>query len=164
MTKGVFRLLTFFFSTACLAAFVWFGLTVDLGDRTLFGHIRAIGSSEEAQDLGKGIKSKVDDFVGIEAAKRAAEEAARKKLAGKSGDDDGDGDGESARGDDDRAGAEGKRAKPAARKTGPPQDEHSAGDREELRKLAGAKPPGPAPKGQGRATPLSSRPPAPVQK
>ena len=160
MTKGVFRLLTFFFSTACLAAFVWFGLTVDLGERTLFGHIRAIGSSEEAQDLGKGIKSKVDDFVGIEAAKRAAEEAARKKLAGKGQQDDdgeGDGDGNGARSDD-------KPGKTVARKAGPPQDEHSAADREELRKLAGSKPPRPTAKGQGRATPLSARPPAPVQK
>ena len=139
MQERVFRLITFFFSTACLAALVWFGLTVDLGDRTLFGHIRAIGGSEEAQELGKGIKSKVDDFVGIEAAKRAAEEAARKRQ-------------------------------PGTVAAGPPQDEYTAADREGLRKLAGSKRPSSRPeasksgKPQGRATPPSARPPAPVDK
>ena len=78
MREGVFRLLTFCFSAACLAAFVWFGLTVELGEHTLFGHMRAIGSTPEAKQLGEGIKTKVDDFVGIEAARRAAAEAARK--------------------------------------------------------------------------------------
>jgi hypothetical protein len=107
MREGVFRLLTFCFSAACLATFVWFGLTVDLGEHTLFGHIRAIGSTPEAKELGAGIKTKVDDFVGIEAARRAAAEAAR-KAEGKSPDE----------------------------KAGPPQDEHSAADREGLRKVA----------------------------
>lgn len=144
MREEVFRLITFFFSTACLAAFVWFGLTVDLGSRTLFGHIRAIGGSDEAQDLSKGIQAKVQDFVGIEAAKRAAAEAARKAAEG------------------------------GGRPSGPPQDEHSDDDREGMRKLtdkpvkvvgkpdkAAARP---APKSQGRATPPSARPPSPVQK
>jgi hypothetical protein len=111
MREGVFRLLTFCFSAACLATFVWFGLTVDLGDHTLFGHIRAIGSTPEAKQLGEGIKTKVDDFVGIEAARRAAAEAARK--------------------------GEGKSPDKSPEKTaGPPQDDHSAADREGLRKVA----------------------------
>jgi hypothetical protein len=107
MRDGVFRLLSFCLSAACLAAFVWFGLTVELGEHTLFGHMRAIGSTPEAKQLGEGIKTKVDDFVGIEAARRAAAEAARK--------------------------AEGKSP---AEKAGPPQDDHTAADREGLRKVA----------------------------
>jgi hypothetical protein len=73
----VIRLLTLCFSLVCLAVFVWFGVTVDLGDRTLFGHLRAIGSSREAKDLWDGTKSKLNDFIGIEAAKRA--EAAKRR-------------------------------------------------------------------------------------
>jgi hypothetical protein len=77
----MFRLVTFFASAVGLLAFVWFGLTVDLGDRTLFGHLRAIGGSREAQDLWSGTKDKVTDFVGIEAAKRAEAAARQAKQA-----------------------------------------------------------------------------------
>ena len=73
----MFRLLTFFVSILGFAALVWFGVTVDLGDRTLFGHLRAIGNSKEAQQLWDGTRGKVTDFVGIEAARRA--EAAKAK-------------------------------------------------------------------------------------
>jgi hypothetical protein len=68
----VFRLITFCISIVGFAAIVWFGVTVELGDRTLFGHLRAIGNSHEAQQLWDGTKGKVTDFVGIEAARRAA--------------------------------------------------------------------------------------------
>jgi hypothetical protein len=138
MREGVFRLLTFCFSAACLAAFVWFGLTVELGEHTLFGHMRAIGGTPEAKQLGEGIKTKVDDFVGIEAARRAAAEAARKAVAG-------DGDGKRDR-DRDRA--------------GPPQDEHTAADREALRKVArpAAKAPGaPATNAVKKSVPAGTR-------
>jgi hypothetical protein len=76
----VIRLFSLFFSVVCIAAFIWFGATVDLGERTLFGHLRAIASSKEAGDLWDGAKAKVSDFVGIDAAKRAeaAKEAAKK--------------------------------------------------------------------------------------
>jgi hypothetical protein len=67
----VFRLFTFLVSVVGFAALVWFGVTVDLGNRTLFGHLRAIGQSDEAQQLWSGTKDKVTDFVGIEAARRA---------------------------------------------------------------------------------------------
>jgi hypothetical protein len=131
MREGVFRLLTFCFSAACLASFVWFGLTVDLGDHTLFGHIRAIGSTPEAKQLGEGIKTKVDDFVGIEAARRAAAEAARK--------------------------AEGKSPDKSPEQTaGPPQDDHSAADREGLRKVA--KPTNTVKKSAPAARPAPTRP------
>jgi hypothetical protein len=75
---------TLCFSLVCLLIFVWFGVTVDLGERTLFGHLRAIGSSREAKDLWDGTKSKVNDFIGIEAAKRAAAAKAR-EAAGRLG-------------------------------------------------------------------------------
>lgn len=74
----MFRLLTLFVSMLGFAAVVWFGVTVELGDRTLFGHLRAIGQSDEAQQLWDGTRSKVTDFVGIEAAQRA--EAAKERL------------------------------------------------------------------------------------
>ncbi len=77
----MFRLLTFFGSILGFAAIVWFGVTVDLGDRTLFGHLRAIGASEEAQQLWDGTKGKVTDFVGIEAAKRAEQAKAAARAA-----------------------------------------------------------------------------------
>lgn len=78
----MFRLLTFCVSIVGFAAVVWFGVTVELGQRTLFGHLRAIGGSDEAQQLWAGTREKVTDFVGIEAAKRAeAAKAALKKAA-----------------------------------------------------------------------------------
>lgn len=82
----MFRLLTFCVSIVGFAAVVWFGVTVELGDRTLFGHLRAIGGSHEAQQLWDGTKDKVTDFVGIEAARRAeAAKEAFKHPPGKSG-------------------------------------------------------------------------------
>jgi hypothetical protein len=74
----VFRLLTFFVSIVGFAVLVWFGVTVELGDRTLFGHLRAIGQSKEAKNLWDGTKDKVTDLVGIEAARRA--EAAKEAF------------------------------------------------------------------------------------
>jgi hypothetical protein len=58
----VFTLLKVLVSMICLAAFVWWGLTVQLGDHTLFGHIAAIGSSKESKDLVRGTKEKVADL------------------------------------------------------------------------------------------------------
>ncbi len=43
--------------TLCmLALFVWIGATVPLGERTLFGHIGNIWSSEEARELRDGVQ------------------------------------------------------------------------------------------------------------
>ena len=52
----MFRLVRFLISLAMLGGFVWFGMTVKLGDKTLFGHIAAIGKSKETQDLVEGTK------------------------------------------------------------------------------------------------------------
>lgn len=41
---------------AAIAVFIWFGATVDLGRRTLFGHIKNIWSSEEAVEMREDVK------------------------------------------------------------------------------------------------------------
>ncbi len=51
----------FLLGLTCLGVFVWGGLTVPLGERTLFGHLRAIGGSKESQDLVRGTRQKVVD-------------------------------------------------------------------------------------------------------
>jgi hypothetical protein len=52
----VFRLVRLLISLAMLGGFVWFGMTVKLGDKTLFEHIAAIGKSKETKDLVEGTK------------------------------------------------------------------------------------------------------------
>jgi hypothetical protein len=58
----VFKLIKLFIGVVSLGAFVWWGLTVPLGERTLFGHLSAIGQSRESQDLVRGTKQKVGDL------------------------------------------------------------------------------------------------------
>ncbi len=43
---------------ALIGAFAFLGATVKLGNRTFFGHVRAIWATEEAQDLKEGVKEK----------------------------------------------------------------------------------------------------------
>jgi hypothetical protein len=52
----VFRLIRWLAWLVCFAGFVWFGSTVKLGRRTLFGHLSAIFHSREAKDLADGTK------------------------------------------------------------------------------------------------------------
>ncbi len=40
------------------AALAYLGSTVKLGNRTFFGHVRAIWSTSEAQDMRKGLEEK----------------------------------------------------------------------------------------------------------
>jgi hypothetical protein len=49
------------------------GSTVKLGKRTFFGHVRAIWSTDEAQDAKEGIKDKAGPMV--DKVKRAGEKA-----------------------------------------------------------------------------------------
>ena len=49
------RLLVFL---ALAGALAFCGATVKLGNRTFFGHVRAIWHTEEAQDLKEGVKDK----------------------------------------------------------------------------------------------------------
>jgi len=46
-----------------IGAFVWFGATVKLGKRTFFGHVSAIWSTPEAQDMKNGIEEKAGPVV-----------------------------------------------------------------------------------------------------
>jgi hypothetical protein len=41
-----------------IGAFIFFGATVKLGNRTFFGHVRAIWKTDEAQDLKHGVQEK----------------------------------------------------------------------------------------------------------
>jgi hypothetical protein len=50
---GLIRLVFWLFIAAIV---VWFSTTVQLGSRTLWGHLRAIGATKEAQDFAEGTK------------------------------------------------------------------------------------------------------------
>jgi hypothetical protein len=52
----MFRFLRFLVSLSLLVGFIWFGMTVPLGQHTLFGHVSRIWKSDETQDLVKGTK------------------------------------------------------------------------------------------------------------
>jgi hypothetical protein len=52
----VFRLIRWLFSLALMAAFIWFATMVPLGKRTLWRHLLAIFSTQEAKDLVDGTK------------------------------------------------------------------------------------------------------------
>jgi hypothetical protein len=116
----VLRLVTLAISVGCLAAFVWFGVTVELGDHTLFGHLRNIGQSKESQELWSGTKTKVNDVLGLEAARAAA-----RAKAGK-----GEKPAASRDGEEKLA----SKAPPAS----PPQEELTPSDRDAMKKLIGS--------------------------
>jgi len=46
-----------------IGAFIWFGATVKLGNKTFFGHVRAIWHTEEVQDLKHGVQEKAEPAV-----------------------------------------------------------------------------------------------------
>src|SRR5262249_11493067 len=56
----MFRLVRFLFSLAMTAALIWFAVSVPLGKRTLWGHLRAIFSTPEAKDLADGTKEEAE--------------------------------------------------------------------------------------------------------
>lgn len=57
------RLLRLIFFLGGLAALAWFGMTVPLGNRTLFEHVQAILKTNASQDLLRGTKEKMGDLV-----------------------------------------------------------------------------------------------------
>lgn len=68
------RLLVIFTIVAVVA---FFGATVKLGRRTFFGHVSAIWSTDEAQDMRKGLEEKAGPALdrvkrGVEAGIKAA--------------------------------------------------------------------------------------------
>jgi hypothetical protein len=82
----VFRLLRWLFSLALFAVFVWFAVTVPLGKRTLWGHLRAIAATDEAKDLAEGAKEeakKVADKLREGVAPDKAEDKPEEKPDGK---------------------------------------------------------------------------------
>jgi hypothetical protein len=56
----MFRLIRFLISLAMTAAFLWFAVSVPLGKRTLWGHLRAIFSTPEAKDLAEGTREEAE--------------------------------------------------------------------------------------------------------
>ena len=59
----MFKLVKLGFGLVALAAVAWFGITVKLGPRTLFQHLRAIGQTKESQDLVDGTKQAAGPIV-----------------------------------------------------------------------------------------------------
>ena len=116
-----------FVSGVCLAAFVWFGVTVELGDRTLFGHLRNIGASKESQELWRGAKAKATDAIGIEKAREALR-AGASKIENRVSADKGD---KAEKSDKvDKSDKDDKLV--------PPQERLGSDDREAMRKLIGS--------------------------
>ncbi len=84
---------------ALAAGFVWFGSSVQLGKRTLFGHVRAIWATEQVQDLKHGVEEKAAPAVDrVKRGVKAGIEAA-------TGDDDGSAGSGSAVGSGSAAGS-----------------------------------------------------------
>ncbi len=52
----MFRLFRLGIALIGFAAFAWFGVTVKLGSRTLFQHLRAISQTKESQELVEGTR------------------------------------------------------------------------------------------------------------
>jgi len=65
------RLIRFFITLALLGAAVWFAVSVPLGDKTLWQHLRAIAGSKESQDLVKGVKQKAGSALKRDAGRAA---------------------------------------------------------------------------------------------
>jgi hypothetical protein len=56
-------MLRFLVYAAITLGVFFLGATVKLGNRTFFGHVRAIWATEEAQDLKNGVKQKTGPAV-----------------------------------------------------------------------------------------------------
>jgi hypothetical protein len=67
------RLLKLCIGLAAFVAFAYFGATVPLGSRTLFGHMRAIAETKESQELVDGTKHAAEPLV----------DGVRRRIAGK---------------------------------------------------------------------------------
>jgi hypothetical protein len=116
----LFRLLKLGVGMIALAAIAWFGITVKLGPRTLFQHLRAIGQTRESQELVDGTKQAAAPLV----------DDVRRRISGKSDDE---GPSPSDDGGKHRSSASG--ASPASRDAGPPQERLSSSEQRQLREL-----------------------------
>jgi hypothetical protein len=59
----MFSLLKLGVALVGLLAFCWFGVTYQLGSRSLFQHLRAIGQTKESQELVDGTKQAAGPLV-----------------------------------------------------------------------------------------------------
>jgi hypothetical protein len=67
----------FIVTLVLVSMLAWCGATVKLGKRTFFGHVGAIWSTDEAQDMKEGVKEKAGPAAeklkrGVEAGYREA--------------------------------------------------------------------------------------------
>jgi len=76
----VFRLLKFALFMVLLGAGIYYGMTVKLGERTFFQHVRAIWETKETQELRRGTKQKVGGLV-EEATDQVVKGVAKNSLA-----------------------------------------------------------------------------------
>ena len=106
----MFRMIKVMFMMAMFVAVAWFGSTVKLGERTLFGHLRAIGSTKESQELVDGTKQSAKPLV----------DDVRRRIAGNP---------------EPESRPVTTEVSPDA---GPPQDKITAADRQKLRRLLGS--------------------------
>jgi hypothetical protein len=72
-------MIRFLILLAIAAGLTWCGATVKLGERTFFGHVKAIWATDEAQQLKEGVKEKAGPAAdrvkrGIEKGYEAATE------------------------------------------------------------------------------------------
>ena len=79
-------MLRLFVTIAIIVALVYVGATVKLGNRTLFGHVRAIWHTEQVQELKAGVKEKAGPAVdrvkrGIEAGYNAMKDDGGQKAS-----------------------------------------------------------------------------------
>ena len=56
----MFRLIHFVFTLVMLAVLFWFATNVQLGNHTLWGHLKAIFGTQEAKDLAQGTKEEAE--------------------------------------------------------------------------------------------------------
>ena len=114
----MFRLLKLALFLGLLGAGVYYGMTVKLGERTFFEHVRAIWDTKETQELRRGTTQKVGGLVD-EATDKVVKGVTR-NASGKV----------LTRGD-------GTATDPEAIPSQPPQEELSPQDRKALRNIIG---------------------------
>ena len=50
-------MIRFFLLCAIALGIVWFGTSVKMGRRTLWGHVKAVWSTDEAQEMKRGVEA-----------------------------------------------------------------------------------------------------------
>lgn len=83
----MFRLIRWLFSLVVSAIVIWFAVSVPLGDKTLWQHVRAIFGTKEAKDLARGVEEeskkvadKLRDRLGADAGAEPAPRHSRQPL------------------------------------------------------------------------------------